>query len=223
MSFVTGKRGPVRPDSRNVVRGHETRRRILDAARARILADGFDALRLDVLARDVGVTKAAVIKSIGGKATILLSLGDEDRQTRLDAIRQTMKLRTGIERRLAHITRLWYELDIARLNVVMPYVGFMWFWSGADHDRAAAMVEETRALIGELLAVVNPKAVLFLGMCGAVHPSLKVGDFILPIASIRAERSSARSKPSSGHTRNARMRSSTRLWRMTPRRWKACL
>jgi AMP nucleosidase len=43
------------------------------------------------------------------------------------------------------------------------------------------------ALIGELMAVVRPKAVLFLGLCGAVHPSLKVGDFVLPIASIRAE------------------------------------
>ncbi len=43
------------------------------------------------------------------------------------------------------------------------------------------------ALIGELLAVVQPKAVLFLGLCGAVHPSLSVGDFILPIASVRAE------------------------------------
>lgn len=43
------------------------------------------------------------------------------------------------------------------------------------------------ALIGELLAVISPKAVLFLGMCGAVHPALDVGDFILPIASIRAE------------------------------------
>ena len=43
------------------------------------------------------------------------------------------------------------------------------------------------ALIGELLSVVQPKAVLFLGMAGAVHPSLKVGDFVLPIASVRAE------------------------------------
>lgn len=43
------------------------------------------------------------------------------------------------------------------------------------------------ALIGELLAVVNPKAVLFLGMCGGVHTSLNVGDFVLPIAAIRAE------------------------------------
>lgn len=43
------------------------------------------------------------------------------------------------------------------------------------------------ALIGELISVVQPKAVLFLGLAGAVHDSLKVGDFVLPIASIRAE------------------------------------
>ena len=43
------------------------------------------------------------------------------------------------------------------------------------------------ALIVEILATIRPKAVLFLGLCGAVHRSLKVGDFILPIASVRAE------------------------------------
>jgi AMP nucleosidase len=43
------------------------------------------------------------------------------------------------------------------------------------------------ALVIELLAVVQPKAVLFLGMCGGTHNSLKVGDFILPIGSIRSE------------------------------------
>jgi AMP nucleosidase len=43
------------------------------------------------------------------------------------------------------------------------------------------------ALIIELLSVVDPRAVLFLGMCGAVHSSLRVGDFILPIASIKEE------------------------------------
>ena len=43
------------------------------------------------------------------------------------------------------------------------------------------------ALIGEVISVIEPKAVLFLGLCGAVHPSLKIGDFILPIASIRGE------------------------------------
>lgn len=43
------------------------------------------------------------------------------------------------------------------------------------------------ALVMELIAVIEPKAVLFLGMCGATHRSLKVGDFILPIGAIRAE------------------------------------
>lgn len=43
------------------------------------------------------------------------------------------------------------------------------------------------ALIGEIISVARPKAALFLGLAGSVHPSLKVGDFVLPIASIRGE------------------------------------
>jgi AMP nucleosidase len=45
----------------------------------------------------------------------------------------------------------------------------------------------TAALIIELLATIEPTAVLLLGMCGALHRSLKVGDFILPTAAIRDE------------------------------------
>ena len=153
--LIPGKRGRMRPDSRNVIRGQETRRRILDAARVRILAAGFEALRLDDLARDVGVTKAAVIKSAGGKASILLALGDEDRQTRLFAIRQAMKLRTGLKRRLSHLVRHLFELDLARVNVVMPYIGYMWFWTNADHDRAQAMVDETQGLLCELIVAAS--------------------------------------------------------------------
>ena len=37
----------------------------------------------------------------------------------------------------------------------------------------------TAALIIEILSVVEPKAVLLLGMCGGLHRSLKVGDFII--------------------------------------------
>ena len=43
------------------------------------------------------------------------------------------------------------------------------------------------ALIIELVSVIEPKAVLFLGMCGGLHRSLKKGDFILPTAAIRDE------------------------------------
>ena len=153
---VRGKRGRVRPDSRHVVRGRATRQLILNAARARIIADGFEALRLDDLARDAGVTKAAVIKSVGGKSTILLTLGEEDRQTRLEAIRQGITRRSGLTRRLADVIRRLFDLDIPRMNVVMAYIGYMWFWTGKDHDRAHAMVSETRELLCDLIAAASP-------------------------------------------------------------------
>ena len=53
----------------------------------------------------------------------------------------------------------------------------------------------TAALIIELLATLDPKAVLLLGMCGGLHRSLKVGDFILPTAAIRDEGASRHFMP----------------------------
>ncbi|MCA9836179.1 MAG: AMP nucleosidase [Trueperaceae bacterium] len=51
------------------------------------------------------------------------------------------------------------------------------------------------ALIIEILATADPKAVLFLGICGGLHRSLKVGDFILPTAAIRDEGASRHFMP----------------------------
>ena len=42
------------------------------------------------------------------------------------------------------------------------------------------------ATVMDLLSAVMPKAVLFLGKCGAIRKA-KVGDFILPIAAVRGE------------------------------------
>ena len=53
----------------------------------------------------------------------------------------------------------------------------------------------TAALIIEVLATVEPKAVLLLGMCGGLHRSLKKGDFILPTAAIRDEGASRHFMP----------------------------
>lgn len=53
----------------------------------------------------------------------------------------------------------------------------------------------TAALIIELLATIDPTAVLLLGMCGGLHRSLKVGDFILPTAAIRDEGASQHFMP----------------------------
>ena len=149
---VTRKRGPVRPDSRNVVRGQATRRRILDAARALVLAEGFEALRLEDVARDAGVTKGAVIKSAGGKSAILLALAEADRQSRLVVIREATRLRTGLRRRLSGTARRLLRLDAPRLNVVVAFIGYVWFWTGEERDRAQAMIDDTRENLVELIA-----------------------------------------------------------------------
>ena len=51
------------------------------------------------------------------------------------------------------------------------------------------------ALIIEVLATADPKAVLFLGMAGGLHRSLQIGDFILPTAAIRDEGASKHFMP----------------------------
>src|SRR5262245_10485540 len=148
---VGGKRRPVRPDSLHVLRGQDTRRRILDAARARVLAAGFESLRLDDLARDVGVTKAAVIKSVGGKASILLTLLEQDRESRLDVVRRATALRSGLRRRVSDVATRLYGMDLPRINLVQAYVGYLWFWTGADHDRAQGHVDDTLDVLADFI------------------------------------------------------------------------
>lgn len=58
-----------------------------------------------------------------------------------------------------------------------------------------SMGSPTAALIIEILATVNPKAVLLLGMCGGLHRSLQIGDFIVPTAAIRDEGASRHFMP----------------------------
>lgn len=91
------------------------------------------------------------------------------------------------------ITNFHYYID--RFNALLDdheYTEGSAFKASSSKQARVTIIEfgigsAMAALIGELLAVVDPKAVLFLGMAGAVHPQLKVGDFVLPIASIRAE------------------------------------
>jgi len=91
------------------------------------------------------------------------------------------------------ITNFHYYID--RFNVLLPdnhYTQGSAFKASSSASAKVTIIEfgigsAMAALIGELLAVVEPKAVLFLGLAGGVHPSLNVGDFVLPIASIRGE------------------------------------
>lgn len=49
------------------------------------------------------------------------------------------------------------------------------------------MGSPTAATVMDLLAAIEPKAVLFLGKCGGLKKRNKLGDLILPIAAIRGE------------------------------------
>ncbi len=88
-----------------------------------------------------------------------------------------------------------FHYYVERFNALLPdanYTQGSAFKASSSKEAKVTIIEfgvgaAMAALIGELLAVVEPKAVLFLGLAGAVHPSLNVGDFVLPIASVRAE------------------------------------
>ena len=133
------------PTRATSVRGRETRQRILDAARVRIARDGFEALRLDDLARDAGVSKAAVVKSAAARPAILLAIGEEDRQTDShdSACNGTSKrVAPSPARRCAEML----TLDVPRLNIVMAYIGHMWFWRKRITDRAVDARRDARAV-----------------------------------------------------------------------------
>jgi AMP nucleosidase len=88
-----------------------------------------------------------------------------------------------------------FHYYVERFNVLLPdahYTKGSAFKASSSTKAKVTIIEfgvgsAMAALIGELLAVVEPKAVLFLGLAGGVHPSLEVGDFVLPIASVRGE------------------------------------
>jgi AMP nucleosidase len=49
------------------------------------------------------------------------------------------------------------------------------------------MGSSVAATVMDLLTAISPKAVIFLGKCGALKKKINVGDLILPIAAIRGE------------------------------------
>ena len=69
---------------------------------------------------------------------------------------------------------------------------------GIDKNMPSATYEEitiinfgmgspNAATIMDLLIVIKPKAVLFIGKCGGLKKRINIGDFILPIGAIRGE------------------------------------
>ncbi len=76
----------------------------------------------------------------------------------------------------------WYNVPIIGQDKPMPNVsanGITLINFGMGSPNAATVMD--------LLSAISPKAVLFLGKCGALKDKNKVGDLILPIAAIRSD------------------------------------
>ena len=75
-----------------------------------------------------------------------------------------------------------FHYYVERFNVLLPdahYTQGSAFKASSSKKAQVTIIEfgvgsAMAALIGELLAVIEPKAVLFLGLAGGVHPSLDV-------------------------------------------------
>ena len=76
----------------------------------------------------------------------------------------------------------WNAVDIVGRQKAMP--------SATKDDITMVnfgMGSANAATIMDLLSAIEPKAILFLGKCGALKDKNKIGDLILPLAGIRGE------------------------------------
>ncbi|MCK9421198.1 MAG: AMP nucleosidase [Bacteroidales bacterium] len=100
--------------------------------------------------------------------------------TNLDAFGDFILL-TNFTRYLEMFSK-WYNVPINGKDKAMPSV---------THGRITlinfGMGSPNAATIMDLLSAITPKAALFLGKCGGLKKKCKVGDMILPIASIRGD------------------------------------
>jgi len=76
----------------------------------------------------------------------------------------------------------WHKVPVRGQDKPMPSAT-----SGEITIINFGMGSATAATVMDLLSSIKPKAVLFLGKCGAIKHRAHIGDFILPIAAIRGE------------------------------------
>jgi AMP nucleosidase len=76
----------------------------------------------------------------------------------------------------------WHSVEIVGKRKAMPCAT-----SGDVTMINFGMGSANAATVMDLLSAIHPKAVLFLGKCGALKEKNKIGDLILPLAGIRGE------------------------------------
>jgi len=93
------------------------------------------------------------------------------------------------------LTNFEYYVELFAQKFEVPILGQDANMTSATADNITiinfGMGSPNAATIMDLLSTIEPKACLFLGKCGGINRHNNIGDFILPIAAIRGEGTSA--------------------------------
>jgi AcrR family transcriptional regulator len=130
-----------------------TRRRLLDAARAVFLRDGFHGTTVDKIADAAGFTKGAVYSAFASKADLFLALYEERQAERAAVFTRLRQRRTESDRHRA-VSEVWTEVLRGDLDWLLVLVEF---WTFAARDaglraRFAALHARVRETIAASLA-----------------------------------------------------------------------
>lgn len=98
------KRKPTRAE-----RGDATRARILDAARQRFAADGYERATIRAIAADAGIDPSLVMRYYGNKQGLFVAAADFD--LRLSDLRNVPRAKAGASV-VAHFLKRWGQDDI---------------------------------------------------------------------------------------------------------------
>lgn len=122
-------------------------KRILDAARRIMDADGYEAATVRRIAEAAGLAPSSVIEHFPRKLDILLAIADEDHISRRDIVEKVLERSKG-ESPATVIGRAMNEIaafDYSSLRRVSDTIAASFTWSQADQARFTTLARQTAA------------------------------------------------------------------------------
>lgn len=141
----------VAPQVRSVpARGGATRQRVLDAAVACIVEEGFQASNLSRIARHAGMTTGAIQHQFGDKATLLAEVVERGYEQMVDRIARMPGGDESLEARVSKLVEaLWSGYDAASTRASIEIL-FAMRGDRAFHERSIAFLSAMHQLIDRL-------------------------------------------------------------------------
>lgn len=164
---MTDPTEPVKPRraydaSRRRARAGDNRRRVLDVAERRFLADGYAATTLGAIARDAGMSVESIHKSFGGKAGIVRALWDRNlRGTAATPAEERSDALSASERDARRLIEGWSRFVAELAPRGSPLLLLVKAASASDPELAALVDEIERARLARM--ATNARRLLATG------------------------------------------------------------